>query len=160
MTNPNNIAHDLNVTASEVRKYARKHFTKTDKVWNFTEEQIKELFNHFDPEQKMRRSRTPDTPATQATDLIPGLTEGESKVINWLIEKGWYTPAEFFSDVSAEEVAGGLGISIKSVRGYIGSLVKKEYIQLTDAEDDIPPIIYWGDSLEVNEETNKVQLKA
>jgi hypothetical protein len=54
------------------------------------------------------------------------LTELENKCLNTFISKLYAEPG--FSDVGAEEIAEGTGLKINTVKGVIGSLVKKGII--------------------------------
>ena len=75
--------------------------------------------------------------------------------MDWLISTGWYAE-EGFSDVVAEDIAKAIEKPIKSVRGYLGSLVKKGYLQLSVTDTDFPqPFVYAGEKLTFNEETQK-----
>lgn len=55
------------------------------------------------------------------------LTVMEARVMNWLLKEGFY--AEYgFSDVVVQDIANGLDINVKSVKGVVGSLTKKDYL--------------------------------
>jgi DNA-binding MarR family transcriptional regulator len=72
------------------------------------------------------------------------LTELEAKIMTWLLETGYY--AEYtFSDVTVPEVAEGIEIDVRSVRGAISSLIKKGYLWVSEREFDIPPLVYATD---------------
>jgi hypothetical protein len=64
---------------------------------------------------------------------ITGLTELEKKVLTALVD-GMY--AEWgFSDVGATDLSESTGIPKKSIRGVIGSLVKKGLVYVDDRTD-------------------------
>ena len=52
-----------------------------------------------------------------------GLTKLEETILSCLIDGLYAEPG--FSDVDAKDIASEIGIDIKSVRGGVGSLVKK-----------------------------------
>jgi len=55
------------------------------------------------------------------------LTVMEARVMNWLLKEGFY--AEYgLSDVVVQDIANGLDINVKSVKGVVGSLTKKDYL--------------------------------
>jgi predicted transcriptional regulator len=58
------------------------------------------------------------------------LTELETKVLESLINNLYAEPG--FSDVDAKDISKEIGISTKSIRGALGSLVKKEIVSLEE----------------------------
>lgn len=60
------------------------------------------------------------------------LTELETKVLTNLIGNLYAEPG--YSDVSVEDISRDTGIPMKSIRGVIASLVKKNIIQTDDNE--------------------------
>jgi hypothetical protein len=76
-----------------------------------------------------------DAPAENTVDL-PAVTKKEAEVFNWLNEA--LAPyEEDFSDVTVEDIASGLEMSVASVKGVVGSLTKKGLVFTynTDSED-------------------------
>jgi hypothetical protein len=58
------------------------------------------------------------------------LTQLETQILKSLISNLYAEPG--FSDVDAKDIAHDLQINIKSVRGALGSLVKKDVITIDD----------------------------
>lgn len=58
------------------------------------------------------------------------LTYSEETVLNCIIQELYAEPG--FSDVEANDVAQLTGINIKSVRGVLASLIKKEIVTVQD----------------------------
>jgi len=61
-----------------------------------------------------------------------GLTKLEETILSCLIDGLYAEPG--FSDVDAKDIASEIGIDIKSVRGGVGSLVKKGLIWVQETE--------------------------
>lgn len=146
------LAQETGIDPKAIRKYARKNFVKdTVKGWSFTEEQVEQIIKHFAGTY---------TKARKGVKKAEGLTENEVAVLDWLINTGWY--AEYmFSDVEVKEIAEGIGKSVASTKGYVGSLVKKGYLWVSEVEghgaDQVPPLVYPvedSDKLRYDEETN------
>lgn len=153
MTNTKSIATQIGTTEKKIRQYARKNFLKTETAnWSFTEEQIAQMVSAL----AFGGTLKPTTTTVQSE--VNGLTENELKVINWIITTGFWNGEEGFSDIDAKDVAKGIKQPIKSVRGYLGSLIKKDYLQIEEYEETDLPIIYAGDKLTYNEETNKYEI--
>jgi DNA-binding MarR family transcriptional regulator len=72
------------------------------------------------------------------------LTEKESEVMQYLLEKGYYAE-KYFSDLTARDIALEMGVDIKSLRGVIGSLIQKDYLFAEYMEDIRKSIIYATD---------------
>lgn len=70
------------------------------------------------------------------------LTEKERKCLRWFIEEALWSNEWMFSDVVVKDFANYLKEDIKVVRGYIGSLCKKEYLYI---EDEYYNTVYLGD---------------
>lgn len=69
------------------------------------------------------------------------LTELESVTLDWLLTDGYY--AEYmFSDLEVSDIAKAVGIKVSSMKGVVGSLVKKGYLWVSEADDDVPPLVY------------------
>lgn len=69
------------------------------------------------------------------------LTQKEADVMNYLMTEGYY--AEYsFSDLTVGDIAANVGDSVNITRGVIGSLVKKGYLSVDQADDDMPMIVY------------------
>lgn len=60
------------------------------------------------------------------------LTELENKVLETLIDNLYAEPG--FSDVDAHDISKWTGISTKSIRGALGSLVKKGIVTLDETQ--------------------------
>lgn len=72
------------------------------------------------------------------------LTQKEADVMNYLMTDGYY--AEYtFSDLTVGDIAANVGENVKSTRGVVGSLVKKGYLSVDQADDDMPFIVYATD---------------
>lgn len=70
---------------------------------------------------------------TLQTKVITGLTDLEKKVLTALADCMY---AEWgFSDAGATDLAEATGIPMKSIRGVIGSLVKKGLVYVDDRTD-------------------------
>lgn len=69
------------------------------------------------------------------------LTQLEGKMLDWLLSEGYYAE-KHFSDVGVEEVAEGIEKSINSVKGILGSLVKKGYLFTETIEESGYDVIY------------------
>jgi DNA-binding MarR family transcriptional regulator len=67
------------------------------------------------------------------------LTELESKTLQSLIDGLYAEPG--YSDVDVKDISEDLGIDTKIIRGALGSLVKKEIVQI-DTNDSGYDIIY------------------
>lgn len=67
------------------------------------------------------------------------LTELEEKVLTEFIDRLYAEPG--FSDVDARDLSKGTNIDIKTIRGVLGSLVKKGIIYILDNESGFQ-IIY------------------
>lgn len=63
------------------------------------------------------------------------LTDYEAQVMDWLLSTGYYAE-KYFSDLEVADVAQGMEIDVKVMRGIIGSLVQKGYLFM-DYMDDI-----------------------
>ena len=61
------------------------------------------------------------------------LTELETKVLESLINNLYAEPG--FSDVDAKDISKEIGISTKSIRGALGSLVKKGIVELEETDN-------------------------
>ena len=150
----NEVVNHINlpgVNGKEIRDYARKFFIKQDGGWDFNEAQVKELDVHFHQKWTFKKTKTDEVVA----EVKAGLTTNEMEVMNYLISEGWYAE-EGFSSVDPSEVATAINKSMKSVKGYLGSLVKKEYIYIDDDNEDFN-IIYAGSKCTYNNETNKYE---
>jgi predicted DNA-binding transcriptional regulator len=62
------------------------------------------------------------------------LTKLEAEIMDWYLTYGLYAE-KHFSDVEVADIAININISIKVVRGAVGSLVKKGYIIVEPMED-------------------------
>jgi hypothetical protein len=71
------------------------------------------------------------------------LTQLEEQVLQTLIDSLYAEPG--FSDVDAKDIACDTGIDIKSVRGVLSSLVKKDIIEII-GNDSGYQIIYLNES--------------
>jgi DNA-binding MarR family transcriptional regulator len=71
------------------------------------------------------------------------LTQLEEQVLQNLIDSLYAEPG--FSDVDAKDIACDTGIDIKSVRGVLSSLVKKDIIEIV-GNDSGYQIIYLNES--------------
>lgn len=143
MTTSKKIAEVLGTTEKAIRKYARKNFTKPEQGnWHFSEEEVKQMI------QALGKGQLNDTSE---------LTKYEVITLDWIINTGFWNGEENFSDIDATDVANGIGKPIKSVRGYIGSLVKKDYLQTEQYEETQLPIVYAGSKLKWNETTKRYQ---
>lgn len=69
------------------------------------------------------------------------LTELEGKIINWMLAEG-LSDEQGFSDLESGDIAGGIGVDSKVVRGAIGSLVKKDYLFTEQVNGEGNPIVY------------------
>lgn len=146
MTTSKKIAEVLGTTEKAIRKYARKNFNKPGSgQWKFSESEVKELIKALGKGQLNDNSEH-------------GFTKYEEITLNWIINTGFWNGEENFSDIDANDVAKGIGKPISSVRGYIGSLIKKGYLETQDYEETNLPIIYAGNKLTWNDETNKYEL--
>lgn len=56
------------------------------------------------------------------------LTILETHVMNWLLKEGWDPYEEYFSDVEVSDVAKAVNEDVPTVKGVIGSLTKKGYV--------------------------------
>jgi hypothetical protein len=82
------------------------------------------------------------------------LTTLEAKVMNYLMTDGYY--AEYtFSDLEVSDIAGAIEIKVSSAKGVVGSLVKKNYLWVSDQEgtdaevkrgDGVAPLVYATDT--------------
>jgi len=73
------------------------------------------------------------------------LTVLEANFMNYLMTDGYY--AEYtFSDVTVSDVATALNMDKKSVKGVLGSLVKKEYLYTDTINNNDYDIIYATDA--------------
>jgi len=72
-------------------------------------------------------------------------TDLETKTLNWLKNTGWYNydNEPFFSDVTVSEISNGTGIDIKSLRGVLGSLSKKDLISIDEFEANFQAPVYF-----------------
>lgn len=61
--NPTQLSAIIGIDTKEIRKYARKTFTKTEGNWNFSEAQIQIITSHF-------KGHTPSNKATQTVAAI------------------------------------------------------------------------------------------
>ncbi|MNB84034.1 hypothetical protein D3C81_384650 [compost metagenome] len=69
------------------------------------------------------------------------LTEMEAKVMDFLMTDGYF--AEYsFSDLTVGDVARRAEIDIKSIKGVVGSLVKKGYLWVSERDGEVPPLVY------------------
>lgn len=62
------------------------------------------------------------------------LTDGEKQCLNWFMEYGLWNDEYGFSDIDPKDIADGIEEDIKIVRGYLGSLTKKDYIYIDEFE--------------------------
>lgn len=54
------------------------------------------------------------------------LTDMEGKVMNWLLTEGTYE--KHYSNLEAGDIAEGVSIPVRQIRGVLSSLTKKQYI--------------------------------
>ena len=73
---------------------------------------------------------------------MDNLTQMEKCCLNALINNLYAEPG--FSDVNAADISQVTGYNTKQVRGVLASLVKKNYIWISDNDphNGIPPLIY------------------
>src|SRR5690554_3465573 len=107
--NVKQLSDSINIDGKAIRSYARKHFTKPEGNWVFTQSQIDEIEEHF----AKRFHASKDLPKK-----VTGLTENEVQVLDWLVNHGWYAE-QGFSDVTAADIAAGIDKPIASVKGYL-----------------------------------------
>jgi len=56
------------------------------------------------------------------------LTELEGRAIDWILAVGFWHGEIGFSDITFEDLANGIEVSINTAKGIIGSLSKKGYV--------------------------------
>jgi DNA-binding MarR family transcriptional regulator len=84
------------------------------------------------------------------------LTVLESKAMDYILTKGFWNGEWGFSDIEVSDIADGMGIEVSSAKGVVGSLVKKDYLEVSQAEGGVPPLVYateTGYELDENFET-------
>ncbi|WNO29763.1 hypothetical protein [Bacillus phage SDFMU_Pbc] len=68
------------------------------------------------------------------------MTDMEGKVMNWLLTEGVYE--KHYSNLEAEDIAKGVSIPVRQLRGVLSSLIKKQYIASYAFNEGDDPFIY------------------
>jgi hypothetical protein len=93
----------------------------------------------------MENLQTPTLESVIAKEAaLVSLTANEQKVLIAFINGLYAEPG--FSDVDANDLSKWTGISTRSIRGVLSSLVKKGYLNIDEANDAGYVIIYLADS--------------
>lgn len=141
------------VNEKAIRRMARKMFGQpTNGQWDFDHIQLGHLKQYFDLKYKMADKMEQDfsTPAP-APSTQGGLTPHENAVMTFLTQYGWFEMD--FSDLTVEDIATAMELPIASMKGYIGSLTKKEYVYVSEPDGEVPSLVYpykhsiWNDEL-------------
>lgn len=70
-------------------------------------------------------------------------TQKEIKLANTLAKKlKWWIGSEDYSDTTVSSLSKALGWDVKTTKGVVGSLVKKELLEMWDLEDGSFAILF------------------